>query len=194
MKFYRFANHWTCGLLLKLVKMKWRHCSSVWHLLGTFLKFCHILWRAARFVLYDYSRNSSVSAMLAGLNWQSLEERRIINKLTMFYKIRSYSVNISFPAEISLGFRGTRKSHDCKFMPLSASVNTYKYSFFPRTIPVCNGLPFSVVHASSVNLFKACIVLNKCYFISFLFLSAACVICYSSPQYIQFNVICICLA
>ena len=66
-----------------------------------------------------------------------------------------------------------------------------KYSFFPRTISVWNGLPFSMVHASSVNLFKASIVL---YFISFLFLSAACVICYSSPQHIQFNVIYICLA
>ena len=132
--------------------------------------------------------------MLADLNWQSLEERHIINNLTMFYKISSNFVSISFLAEISLGFRGTRRSHDCKFMPLSASVNAYKYSFFPRTIPVWNGLPFLVVHASSVNLFKACIVLNKCYFISFLFSSAACVICYISPQYIQFNVICICLA
>ena len=77
-------------------------------------------------------------------------------------------MNISFPAEISLGFQGTRRSHDCKFMPLSASVNAYKYLFLPRTIPVWNGLPFSVVHASSVNLFKGSIVLNWCYFISFL--------------------------
>ena len=40
--------------------------------------------RAARFVVNDYSRNSSVSAMLADLTWQSVEERRIINDLTMF--------------------------------------------------------------------------------------------------------------
>ena len=73
--------------------------------------------------------------MLADLNWQSLEERRIINDLTMFYNINSNFVNISFPAEISLGFQGTRRSHDCKFMPLSASVNAYKYSFFPRSNP-----------------------------------------------------------
>lgn len=116
--------------------------------------------RAARFVFNDYSRYSSVSAMLADLNWQSLEERRIINDLTMFYKINFNFVNISFPAEIKLGFQGTRRSHDYKFMPLSSSVNAYKYSFFPRTIPVWNGLPFSVIHASTVNHFKASIVLN----------------------------------
>ena len=57
----------------------------------------------------------------AHLNWQSLEERRIINDLTMSCKINSNFVNISFAAEISLGFQGTRRSHDCKFMPLSAS-------------------------------------------------------------------------
>ena len=98
--------------------------------------------------------------MLTDLNWQSLKERRIINDLTMFYKINFNFVNVFFPAEISLGFRATRRSHDCKFMPLSASVNAYKRSSFPRTIPVWNGLPFSVVHASSVNLLKASIVLN----------------------------------
>ena len=119
------------------------------------------LRRATRFVLNDYSRNSSVSAMLADLNWpQSLEERRIINDLTMFYKINSSFVNIFFPAEISLGFRGTRRSHDYKFMPLSASVIAYKYWSSFRTIAVWNGLPFSAVHASSVNFVKASIVLN----------------------------------
>ena len=104
--------------------------------------------------------NSSVSAMLADLNWQSLEERRIINDLTMFYKINFNVVNISFPAEINLGFQETRRSQDYKFMPLSSSVNAYKYSFFPRAILVWNGLPFLVIHASSVNHFKAGIVLN----------------------------------
>ena len=116
--------------------------------------------RAARFVFNDYSHNSSVSAMLADLNWQSLEERRIINDLTTFYKTNFNVVNISFPAEINLGFQETRRSHDYKFMPLSSSVNAYKYSFFPRTIPVWNGQPFSVIRASSISHFKASIVLN----------------------------------
>ena len=116
--------------------------------------------RAARFVFNDYSRNSSVSAMLADLNWPSLDERCIITDLTMFYKINFNVVNIhvSFSAEINLGFQGTRRSHDYKFMPLSSSVSAYKYSFFPRTIPAWNGLPFSVIHASSVNHFKASIL------------------------------------
>ena len=98
--------------------------------------------------------------MLADLNWQSLEERRIINDVRMFHKINFSVVNMSFPAEINLGFQETRRSHDYKFMPLSSSVNAYKYSFFPRTIPVWNGLPFSVIRASPISHFKASIVLN----------------------------------
>ena len=98
--------------------------------------------RAPRFVFNDYSRHSSVSAMLADLNWQSLEECRVINDLTMFYKVNFNVVNISFPAEIKLGFQGIRRSHDYKFMPLSSSVNAYNCSFFHRTIPVWNCLPF----------------------------------------------------
>ena len=74
--------------------------------------------KAARFVFNDYSRNSSVSAMLADLNWQSLEERRIINDLTMFYKINFNFVNISFQNKIKLGFQWTMRSHDYFYAPV----------------------------------------------------------------------------
>ena len=74
----------------------------------------------------------------------------------------------------------------CPYQLQSTHINIHSSL---ELIRVWNGLLFSVVHASSVNLSKASIVLNKYYFISFLFLSAACVICYSSPHYIQFNVI-----
>ena len=43
--------------------------------------------RAACFVMCDYSRYSSVSAMITSLNWPTLEQRRNYLKLVMFYKI-----------------------------------------------------------------------------------------------------------
>ena len=43
--------------------------------------------RAARWVMKDYSRYSSVTAMLHELNWPPLQLRRKINRLQMFYKI-----------------------------------------------------------------------------------------------------------
>ena len=44
----------------------------------------------------------------------------------MFYKNNSNLGNFYFATEILLGFQGSRKSHDRKFMPLSASVNPLK--------------------------------------------------------------------
>ena len=43
--------------------------------------------KAARFVINDYSRHSSVTDMLNQLNWQSLKKQRDDLTLSMFYKI-----------------------------------------------------------------------------------------------------------
>ena len=53
--------------------------------------------RAARFVNNDYSRYSSVSSMLTDLNWPSLQLRRSICDIGMFYQIHRGHVNISPP-------------------------------------------------------------------------------------------------
>ena len=53
--------------------------------------------RAARFVCNDYRPTSSVNTMLSNLGWQDLEKRRKITDLTMFFKIKTGNVRISFP-------------------------------------------------------------------------------------------------
>ena len=42
--------------------------------------------RAVRYVHNDYSRDSSVTTMLASLVWRSLKQRRADIRLVMFYK------------------------------------------------------------------------------------------------------------
>ena len=56
--------------------------------------------RAARFFLNDYTRESSVAAMLESVGWDSLERRRLIQDMMMFYSINFHGVRISFPADI----------------------------------------------------------------------------------------------
>ena len=53
--------------------------------------------RAARFVRGDYSRTSSVSSITRELGWASLQSRRTVHDLTLFYKIHSGAVIIQFP-------------------------------------------------------------------------------------------------
>ena len=72
------------------------YSSTVWHPYTDVLttKLDNIQRRAARFSLHRYTRESSVSTMIKELGWQTLEERRHLNCLTMFYKIHSNLVAI----------------------------------------------------------------------------------------------------
>ena len=49
---------------------------------------------SARFVMGDFDRTSSVTAMLKDLHWPSLQDRRLQNRLIMLYKIRFGLVDI----------------------------------------------------------------------------------------------------
>ena len=53
--------------------------------------------RAARFVCNNYGHSSSVNIMLSNFGWQDLETCRKITDLTMFFKIKTGNVPISFP-------------------------------------------------------------------------------------------------
>ena len=62
---------------------------SLWYYpyhLNDILALEKVQYRAARWVMNDYSSYSSVSSMLNDLNWPSLHFRRRINRLQIFYK------------------------------------------------------------------------------------------------------------
>ena len=49
---------------------------------------------AARFVCGDYDRTSSVTSMTRDLGWSSLQSRRMVHDLTLFYKINSGELQV----------------------------------------------------------------------------------------------------
>ena len=111
--------------------------------------------RAARFVRGDYSRTSSVSSITRELGWASLQSRRTVHDLTLFYKIHSGALIIQFPPELVSTVRRTRASqqNNRTFIHPCTSVDSYKYSFFVRTVPYWNSLPPSVINANSTTSF-----------------------------------------
>ena len=114
--------------------------------------------RAARFVCNDYCRSSSVSTMLSNLGWQDLETRRKINDLTMFFKITTGNVRISFSndlREVHCPYltRGSLQQ-PFQFQRYSSTINAHKYSFFVRTVPAWNALSPVSVRADSVAVFS----------------------------------------
>ena len=110
--------------------------------------------RAARFVCHDYSRYSHVSTLINALGWESLEQRRLNNQVCMFYKIYSGLVGITLPAEINPVTRVSRYPNCAPFQQLITLNDTYKYSFYPRTIRTWNNIPLPTI-PDSLDKFKA---------------------------------------
>ena len=101
----------------------------------------------------------SVSDMLDELEWPSLEDRREQSSLAFFYKIHSGTVSLDKDKYLTPApnIRSTRASHEFQYTRYLAYSEALKNSFFPRTIPVWNSLPSSVVSSKTPEEFKALI-------------------------------------
>ncbi|CAH3124074.1 unnamed protein product, partial [Pocillopora meandrina] len=87
--------------------------------------------RAVHFVTRTYTREEGcVTNALRQINWPTLEKRRQV--ATLMYKCVTNQTAINIPSYII---------SSTEFIPLQPSCDTYKYSFWPRTITDWNSLP-----------------------------------------------------
>ena len=111
--------------------------------------------QAVRYILSVYDRKTSISPLLQQLDLDQLVIRRLLHQCTMFYKIHYNLVSISFPPCVRFHPAVGRAQHLLHYQPIQASRNSYKFSFFIRTIPIWNRLPLEAVTAPSVQAFQA---------------------------------------
>ena len=114
--------------------------------------------RAARWILFEYSRTISVTSLLSTLNIPTLQQRRQSSRLTLFYKIINNSLPISISAHYQRTQFHTRQHHLNHFILPQATLNTYKYSFYPRTIKDWNNLPINVIESRDIDKFTYLII------------------------------------
>ena len=62
---------------------------------------------------HDYT--SSISAMLRDLEWPTLQQRRHLSRLTVFYKIYNHLVDTDFTSQLTLRQSSTR-GHASRFL------------------------------------------------------------------------------
>ena len=138
-----------------LVRSGLDYCASVWspHQDNMTRKIEMVQRRAARFVTRRYRNTSSVTDMLNHLQWETLEDRRSKQQLTLMYKIVNGLAEVSHN-HLRPSKSGTRSTHSSKFSHYQSKTNTHKFSFFPRVVPVWNGLAASIVEAQSLAMFK----------------------------------------
>ena len=104
--------------------------------------------RAARFVVNNYDYRY----MINRLNWESLEHRRLLSRLTMFYKIEHNLVAITPPA-LLVHRQRVRPGHPHAFQVVCVSTEAYKNSFYIQTLCDWNSLPFAIACQNSLDSF-----------------------------------------
>ena len=109
--------------------------------------------RAARFVNNNYDYRASVTDMISNLNWESLESRRQKARLSMLYKIQNNLIAIAPPPFLHAPQR-PRPGYPHQLQVVYVSTESYKNSFFIRTIRQWNSLPPSIGTLCSFGAFK----------------------------------------
>jgi len=141
-----------------MVRSNLDYCSSIWspYQKDMIHKVEMVQRRAARFVTNRYRNTSSASDMLDHLHWESLETSRGKTQLIMLYKVINNLVDIPASKYLTPVTSRTRAAnhHNHQYRQYSTSTDTFKYSFFPRTIPMWNKLPASTAETPSLVSFK----------------------------------------
>ena len=109
--------------------------------------------RAARWVLNDFSRYSSVTDMLQQLSWPTLQVRRRICRLQTLFKIINNECPLSIPSYYLEMERTTRHYHPRRYILPTSSTNIFQQSFFYRTIREWNALPPRTVDSVDIDQF-----------------------------------------
>ena len=102
--------------------------------------------RAARWVLSDYGRQSSITRMLTQLGWLILQHHHFISRLICFTNCSPDHSILFFINTVSYQY------HSKHFIFPSNSTTTYQKSCYPRTIRDWKELPSSSIETTDVEL------------------------------------------
>ena len=109
--------------------------------------------RAAPWVKSDYRYNSSVTSMLADLQWPSLQHRRYVTGLKLFYNIVYSSSVLTVPNYFTNTMYPTRHHHPFHFKIPFGRTDHYKFSYYPKSIRDWNNLPTDTIESQSLQVF-----------------------------------------
>ena len=154
------SSHVKASAYLLMVRPVMEYACVVWdpHYQTQISLLEKVQWRAARWVLSDYSYHSSVSTMLKQLSWLSLAKRRKQRRLNLFYQIMQGELGLSLPEYYHFITRHTRYHHPFHLIVPSTNTTTYMTSYFPTTIREWNLLPPQLIELVTLATFSDLII------------------------------------
>ena len=144
-----------------LVRPKLEYTASVWdpqvrqHAQSNTLvdKLEAVQNRAVRFIAGGYRHTTSITQLRTSLGLPTLQQRRQLARLTLFYKSINNLIAIPIHSYLTRNTLPTR-GHSLRFHTFSPKTEVYRTSFLPRTVTEWNVLPQQLVTANTLTLFK----------------------------------------
>ena len=139
-----------------LVRPKLEYCCTVWDPYTTENNKAieQVQRRAARYVCHRFHNTSSVSEMINTLDWPSLQERRLKTRLQMFHKVINHQIAIPAQDILTKSQSKTRSTHKQTYRQIQCNKDSYKFSFFCRTIKDWNNIPANIANITTTDTFK----------------------------------------
>ena len=117
---------------LTMVRPQLEYASDVWdpHQTGDIVELEKIQRRAARWVMNDYGRLSSVTSMLNQLSWPTLQTRRKLSRLQTLHKFFYQQISLTIPPYYLPTSRSTRQYHPLHYILPHVSTTAHQNSYF----------------------------------------------------------------
>ena len=145
-------------LYKSLIRPILEYCSPVWcpHLKKDLNTLEKVQRRASKCALGNVGQDMPYEERLKLLKWPLLEQRKLFSSLIECYKTinRLNGLDPSAFFTFAHDFRPLRANHRFKLKLTSATLNSFKHSFFIRIIDEWNNLPKEVAEAENLNIFK----------------------------------------
>ena len=117
----------------------------------------HKAGRFQRFVSRNYNWDESGASIVEDLGWKTLEQRRKEHRLKMMFKVASGQSGLPMSRYLDQETSRTTRHclHEKCFVPPHCRTDTYRHSYFPKTIREWNALPSDLVNSNSLDSFSA---------------------------------------
>ncbi len=111
--------------------------------------------KAARFITNNYTQAPGITTHLKQqINMDPLHIRRQAHRLTLMYKIANNYIDIDPHTYLhNMNNQRTRNTHNHTYQTCHTNTDSYKHSYFPRTIRDWNRLPHPILNSNTLDSF-----------------------------------------